>query len=127
MRQTSPLMHLSPLRLLYLIAGILLCVRPVCAQVSTAGQQPNIVIFLADDLSRADCSIYGGREIQTPNMERLSRAGMTMDQAFVVSPSCAPSRAALLTGCYPFRNGSMLNHQPPRAEVTKWPEYFRQL
>jgi uncharacterized sulfatase len=60
-------------------------------------------------------------------MERLAGAGMTFSHAFVVSPSCAPSRAALLTGLTPNRNGSMLNHQLPRAEVKKWPAYFREL
>ena len=73
-----------------------------------AAERPDIVLFLADDLSVADCSPYGGKEIRTPHMERLAAAGMTFTQAFVASPSCAPSRAALLTGLVPMRNGAML-------------------
>ena len=89
--------------------------------------RPPIVIFLADDLGRAECSPYGGREVPTPNMARLAADGLTFINAFVVSPSCAPSRAALLTGLDPMRNGAMYNHATPRADLKKWPAYFHDL
>ncbi len=89
--------------------------------------RPPIVIFLADDMGRAECSPYGGREVPTPNMARLGADGMTFTNAFVASPSCAPSRAALLTGLEPMRNGAMLNHAAPRADLKKWPAYFHDL
>jgi arylsulfatase A-like enzyme len=60
-------------------------------------------------------------------MERLAEAGMTFERAYVASPSCAPSRAALLTGLMPARNGAEPNHAKPRAEVKKWPAYFQAL
>lgn len=88
---------------------------------------PNIVVFIADDLSWADCSPYGGNEVPTPNMARFAKDGITLTHAFVASPSCAPSRAALLTGLDPMRNGAMLNHSRPRADVKKWPAYFKEL
>ncbi|HTV01934.1 MAG TPA: sulfatase-like hydrolase/transferase, partial [Luteitalea sp.] len=59
--------------------------------------RPDIVVFIADDLSLRDSSVYGARDVATPSMDRLARAGMTFARAFVASPSCAPSRAALLT------------------------------
>lgn len=89
--------------------------------------RPNIVVFLADDLSWVDCSINGGHEIRTPNMERVAHDGMTFSHAFVASPSCAPSRAALLTGVNCVRNGAMFNHAKPRPEIKKWPAYFQEL
>jgi uncharacterized sulfatase len=92
-----------------------------------AADAPHIVLFLADDLSWADCAPYGGQAARTPNMTRLAADGMTFSHAFVASPSCAPSRAALLTGLDPMRNGAMLNHSRPRAELKKWPAYFREL
>lgn len=94
---------------------------------SFAADKPHIVIFLADDLSWADCSMYGKSGIRTPNMERLARDGMTFSHAFVTSPSCAPSRGALLTGLYPVRNGAMFNHTVPDKAHKRWPAWFKEL
>lgn len=87
---------------------------------------PNIVVFLADDLGWAECSAEAGTKGRTPNVAGLAVKGITFTQAFVASPSCAPSRAALLTGLDPFRNGAMLNHSRPRADLKKWPAYFQE-
>jgi len=62
--------------------------------------KPSVVLFIADDLGWADCSPYGGKEVPTPNMARLAADGVTLTHAFVASPSCAPSRAALITGMH---------------------------
>jgi uncharacterized sulfatase len=104
--------------------AVLLCGGPVSAD---GPKLPDIVVFLADDLGWADCPVHGGKDVDTPNMNRLAAAGKTFTHAFVVSPSCAPSRAALLTGLYPMRNGAMLNHSRPGPGVTLWPAYFRGL
>jgi len=74
-----------------------------------------------------DCTPYGGMGIRTPNMQRLADAGMAFTRAYIASPSCAPSRAALLTGLMPARNGAESNHSKPRAEIKKWPAYFQEL
>ena len=87
----------------------------------------NIVVFLSDDHTWRDSSVYGSPDIATPNMQRVANHGVTFDQAFVASPSCAPSRAALLTGMYPARNGAEPNHARPSAEITKLPEYFQRI
>ena len=96
--------------------------------IASAADKPNIVIFLADDLGRNDCTIYNPQcGIRTPNMERLAQAGMTFTHAFVASPSCAPSRAALLTGLNPVRNGAMFNHTVPDKQHKRWPAWFQEL
>jgi N-sulfoglucosamine sulfohydrolase len=94
---------------------------------SIAAERPHIVLFLADDLSWADCSMHGKSGIRTPNMERVARDGMTFSHAFVASPSCAPSRGALLTGLYPVRNGAMFNHTVPENIHKRWPAWFHDL
>lgn len=114
-----------------------LCGHAVAAEKTTGDRElqrkggeawrPDIVIFLTDDLGKLDCSPYGARDMRTPHMQRLAEAGMTFDNAYVASPSCAPSRAALLTGLMPARNGAEPNHAKPRAEVKKWPAYFQAL
>jgi N-sulfoglucosamine sulfohydrolase len=60
-------------------------------------------------------------------MQRLADKGLTFNQAFVPSPSCAPARAALLTGLMPARNGAEPNHAKPHPELKKWPAYFQEL
>src|SRR4051794_22271186 len=89
--------------------------------------RPDIVILISDDLGQLDSQPYGARELRTPSFQRLADAGLTFTRAFVVSPSCAPSRAALLTGLMPARNGSEANHSKPRPELKKWPAYFQDL
>ena len=99
---------------------------PETTQASTE-KRPHIVIFLTDDQDQLDCSVYSDRKVRTPNMEKLAATGMTFTHAFVASPSCAPSRAALLTGLMPARNGAEDNHAKPRDAVKKWPKYFQDL
>jgi arylsulfatase A-like enzyme len=98
----------------------------VCAAEPTASR-PNIVVFLTDDHSVLDSTVYGSNDVRTPNMQRLAKRGLTFERAFVVSPSCAPSRAALLTGLMPSRNGAEANHSRPRADIKKLPAYFKEL
>lgn len=88
--------------------------------------RPDIVIFLADDMGKLDSAAYGG-DIRTPHLAELAAGGLTFDRAYVASPSCAPSRGALLTGLMPARNGAASNHAKPRTEIRKWPAYFQAL
>jgi len=89
--------------------------------------RPNLVIMISDDHSRADSSVYGSTDVKTPNMLRIADAGLVFDRAFVASPSCAPSRAAMLTGLMPARNGAEPNHSHPRADIKKLPAYLQSL
>jgi uncharacterized sulfatase len=90
-------------------------------------QQPDIVVYLADDLSAADLPLYGGTNIKTPAIDELAASGMTFNRAFVASPSCASSRAALLTGLMPARNGAEENHSYPRKDILKLPQVLNKL
>ncbi len=108
---------------------VLLSLIAVTALLAGIGRAapPDMVIFLSDDHTWRDSSVYGSTEIETPNMARLAKAGMTFDRAFVASPSCAPSRAALLTGLYPANNGAEANHSRPGADIRKLPSYLQEL
>ncbi len=70
-----------------------------------ADSKPNLLVILADDLGRGDYSAFGTKDIHTPNIDRLFHEGMTFQNFFANSCVCSPSRAALLTGCYPDRVG----------------------
>lgn len=69
------------------------------------GRTPNVIVFLADDMGIGDVGCYGCRDIQTPQLDALARAGVRLTNFYVASPICAPSRAALMTGRYPNRIG----------------------
>ncbi|GAA5507101.1 sulfatase [Novipirellula caenicola] len=106
----------------------LLAIALVSQSVAESPQRkPDIVVYLADDLSAADLSIYGGTNIETPAISQLAGEGMVFNRAFVASPSCAPSRAALLTGLMPAPNGAEENHSYPRSEVLRLPQLLNEL
>ncbi len=65
--------------------------------------QPNVLMILVDDLGQKDLGCYGNDYIKTPAIDSLAAKGIRFDQFYVASPICSPSRAALLTGCYPAR------------------------
>jgi arylsulfatase A-like enzyme len=66
---------------------------------------PNIILITVDDLGMADVSMYGEGDISTPNIDKLGEQGVIMENAYVTSPVCAPSRAAMITGRYQHRFG----------------------
>jgi len=70
-----------------------------------AVQQPNIVLFLVDDLGWADMGSRQPGVFETPNMDALGKAGVDFRQAYIACPTCSPSRTALLTGKHPARMG----------------------
>lgn len=63
---------------------------------------PNIVVLLVDDLGVGDVGFSGGTDVPTPQLDRLAGEGTVCAQAYA-TPSCSPTRAALLTGRYPSR------------------------
>lgn len=65
---------------------------------------PNVVIIYADDLGYGDVGAYGATEIPTPNIDKLAHGGVRFTNGYASSATCSPSRFALLTGVYPWRN-----------------------
>jgi arylsulfatase A-like enzyme len=75
--------------------------KPAAAE---AARKPNIVHIVADDLGWKDVGFNGATDIKTPNLDKLAAEGAKLAQ-FYVQPMCTPTRAALMTGRYPFRYG----------------------
>ncbi len=71
--------------------------------------RPNIIIILADDLGYGDVSAYGAQTLSTPNIDRLANGGIRFTRGYATSSTSTPSRYALMTGEYPWRN--------PRARI----------
>jgi len=78
--------------------------KPVDQQENTMEKLPNIVIINMDDLGYGDVGAYGATEIKTPHMDRLAKEGLRFTDGYASSSTCTPSRYALLTGIYPWRN-----------------------
>jgi arylsulfatase A-like enzyme len=72
-------------------------------------RKPNVLIILADDLGCADLGFQGGKDIPTPNLDALARAGVRCTDGYVSCPVCSPTRAGLLTGRYQQRFGHEYN------------------
>lgn len=71
--------------------------------VATAADRPNIVFIYADDLGYGDVGCYGATEVKTPNVDRLAREGLRFTDAHSAAATCTPSRYAMLTGEYAWR------------------------
>ncbi len=76
----------------------------LCATLTSAAKQPDIVFLLIDDLGYADCGFNGGKQIKTPNIDRLAKSGAIIENHYV-QPVCSPTRSTLLTGRYPTHTG----------------------
>ncbi len=85
------------------------------ASLAAETTKPNIVVILADDLGFADVGFNGGKEIKTPNIDKLAAAGARLDQ-FYVQSLCSPTRAGLMTGRYPMRHGLQTGVVRPWAQ-----------
>lgn len=82
------------------------------SMLSAAGKQPNIIIFLADDLGYADVGFNGCEDIPTPNIDSIAAKGVKFTDGYANHPVCSPSRAGLLTGMYQHRFGFENNSGP---------------
>src|SRR5687768_17115045 len=73
-----------------------------CAAGATA---PNVLLLFVDNLGYGDLPSYGNKESKTPNIDRLAAEGVRCTDFYIGSPSCAPSRGAILSGRHPERTG----------------------
>ena len=85
----------------------LLAVAALFFTVSVHGaDRPNIVLAIADDWGRPHAGAYGDQGIETPSFDRLAREGVLFTNAYISSPSCTPSRGAILSGQHFWRLGA---------------------
>lgn len=89
--------------------------------------KPNMVLYIADDLSWWDLGCNGNEVVQTPNVDLLAAEGKSMTQMFTPSTMCAPSRSAMYTGLFPHRNGCHMNHGKVKDGIKSLPHYLKPL
>lgn len=81
-----------------LLLSLFLFASAVCAE-----QKPNIVLIFTDDQGYADLSCFGGKHVKTPRIDQMAAEGAKLTSFYVAASVCTPSRAGLMTGCYPKR------------------------
>jgi arylsulfatase A-like enzyme len=81
-----------------------------------AAEKPNILFIMADDLGKEWIGCYGAEDIKTPHIDALAMGGMKFSNVWSM-PQCTPSRVAMLTGTYPWRNGWVNHWDVPRWGV----------
>jgi N-sulfoglucosamine sulfohydrolase len=92
-----------------------------------AAERPNLLVFIADDVSWNDYGCYGNGAARTPNIDRLSANGRQFQQAYLTASSCSPSRCSIITGRYPHNNGKAAElHLPIPAHLPWLPEVLRE-
>jgi arylsulfatase A-like enzyme len=74
-----------------------------------AADRPNVILIVGDDMGYADVGVHGCKDIPTPNLDALARAGTRFTSGYVSGPYCSPTRAGLLTGRYQTRFGHEFN------------------
>jgi arylsulfatase A-like enzyme len=93
---------------IWFLAFVLSHVTLACKQPAEASEKPNIIIFYVDDLGYGDLGSYGGANVKTPYLDKLSQTGIQFTNAHSTAATCTPSRYSLLTGEYAFRNNAAI-------------------
>lgn len=89
---------------------------------AAAEVKPNFIIIFVDDQGYQDLGCYGSSTIKTPRIDRMAAEGVRFTDFYVAAPICSPSRAALLTGCYPSRVGLGNWVQRPDSRIGLHPD-----
>ena len=89
------------------MAAMIIVSFAAIGQSQIKNQRPNFVVIFCDDLGYGDLGCFGHPTIRTPNLDRMAVEGQRWTNFYVGASVCTPSRAALITGRLPVRNGMM--------------------
>jgi len=91
-----------------ILAGVIICITlTACKQKKqeVANSKPNVLFILADDFGYHDMSSTGSKYYETPNLDKISKEGMTFTDGYAACQVCSPSRASIMSGKSPARHG----------------------
>src|SRR5687768_960598 len=97
------------------LLSLLLVAAPQAAE-----ERPNIIFAIADDWGWPSAGAYGDKVVKTPAFDRVAKEGVLFNYAFCASPSCTPSRAAVLTGQHIYRleeSGNLWSFLTPKFDT----------
>ncbi|MEM8488717.1 MAG: sulfatase-like hydrolase/transferase, partial [Bacteroidota bacterium] len=106
---------------------MLICIAciSISCQSQTQTDQPNVLLILSDDQGTLDLNSYGATDLDTPHLDDLAKRGIRFTQFYAAAPVCSPSRAAILTGRYPQRNGVVGNSGTLHSDETTIAEMLK--
>lgn len=107
--------------LLFISTGLL------CHGAGDSARPPNLLLFLADDMTFTDLGCYGNPDVRTPHLDRLASEGIRFTRFYSSAPTCSPLRQSLFTGLYPVRNGAHPNHSRVYDGIKSIPHHLRPL
>ena len=109
-----------------LLLAALMVISSVGNSMAAESTRPNIIFFIADDVSQEDFGCYGHPSIKTPNIDALASKGMRFDNAYLTISSCSPSRCSIITGRYPHNTGAPELHVKLPDSQIRFPELLRE-
>ena len=95
--------------------NILLFLVTLCfwyGKAQNTNEKPNVVFIISDQHKLEETGAYGSSRSITPNIDELARTGVMFNNAYTPAPVCAPARASLVTGMYPYANGAIYHKAP---------------
>jgi len=95
--------------------------------IAAAQDTPNLLLFMADDMTYTDLGCFGNPDVRTPHIDGLAKQGVRFTRCYNAAPTCSPLRQSLFTGIYPVRNGAHPNHSRVYEGVKSLPHYLRPL
>src|SRR5262245_61923682 len=111
-------------RTIHIILSLLLCTGSLAAQQKPV-KRPNVIFIISDDHAYQTISAYGSKLMQTPNIDRIAKAGAILRNNVVTNSICGPSRAVLITGKYSHINGYKLNEKQFDVNQATFPEQLQ--
>jgi len=94
------ILSISTMLLMVMLIG---CSQTAQQSRAVVNEGPNFIIIFTDDQGYGDLGCFGGEHLNTPHLDKMAEEGMKLTSFYVAAPVCTPSRAALMTGCYPKR------------------------
>ena len=89
--------------------------------------KPDILFFIADDMTSIDCEPYGNKDVLTPNLAKLAKEGLVFDNMNNATAMCGPTRQSLYTGIFPVKNGSYPNHAQVYDNIISIVQHFKKI
>ncbi|HOO98662.1 MAG TPA: sulfatase [Bacteroidales bacterium] len=108
----------------FVLAGSPLLLLSSCTKKNA--ENPNFIVFIADDVSRDDIGCYGNAVAKTPNIDRLAASGIKFNNMFLTASSSSPSRNSIITGRYPHNTGGSELHSTPPDHMVAFTEILKE-